>query len=115
MRAIRGAITVEANTADAIQNATVILLDEIARRNSLPPERVVSMFFTLTPDLDALFPATAARAAGWDVAMLDMQEVPVPGSLPFCLRVLIHVEGDFPVRHAYLEGARTLRPDLEVG
>lgn len=114
MRAIRGAIAVPANTAEAIGDATVELLGEIARRNCLSVEEVVSVFFTLTPDLSADFPARAARAHGWDVPMLDMQEVPVPGSLPRCLRVLVHVDRTSPVRHAYLRGARALRPDLEV-
>jgi chorismate mutase len=113
MRAIRGAITVEANTSLAIADATCLLLDEISRRNGLSPSEVVSLFFTLTPDLDADFPARAARMAGWDVPMLDMQELPVPGSLPLCIRVLIHVDRSEPVRHAYMRDARRLRPDLE--
>lgn len=113
MKAIRGAITVDSNTPAAIADATCILLDEISRRNKLSPDEVVSVFFTLTPDLDADFPARAARLAGWDVPMLDMQELPVPGSLPMCVRVLIHVDRSEPVRHAYLRDARRLRPDLE--
>lgn len=113
MKAIRGAITVEENTAEAIGNATRILLAEIARRNELLPDEVISAFFTLTPDLTACFPARAARLAGWEMPMLDMQEVAVPGALPRCLRVLLHVQRDAPVRHAYLRGARGLRPELE--
>jgi chorismate mutase len=114
MKAIRGAIDVEANTADAISEATCALLEEIALRNTLGPESVVSMFFTLTPDLNAAFPATSARLGGWDVPMLDMQELPVPGALPRCIRVLIHVDRDGPVQHVYMRGARTLRPDLDL-
>lgn len=113
MRAIRGAITAETNSRDAICAATQHLLAEIARRNTLAPDEVISAFFTLTPDLDADFPARAARAMGWDVPMLDMQELPVPGSLPRCIRVLLHVDLDREVRHAYLGEARALRPDLE--
>ncbi|HZU12738.1 MAG TPA: chorismate mutase [Chloroflexota bacterium] len=112
MRAIRGAITVEQNTDDAITAATQELLAEVARTNRVGPRDTISMFFTLTPDLDAVFPARGARAMGWDVPMLDMQEVPVPGALERCLRVLLHVEGRGPVHHCYLGGARALRPDL---
>jgi chorismate mutase len=113
MRAIRGAITVTDDTKEAIAEATVELLTEIARRNDLRPEEVVSAFFTLTPDLTADFPARAARHAGWDIPMLDMQELDVPGAMQRCLRVLIHVDREGPFRHAYLRGAQNLRPDLE--
>jgi chorismate mutase len=113
VKAIRGAITVERNSADAIAEGTTSLLKEIQHRNALRPADVISIFFTLTPDLDADFPARAARAAGWDVPMLDMQELPVPGALPMCIRVLLHVQREGPVRHAYLRSARRLRPDLE--
>lgn len=113
MRAIRGAIDVAGNTREEIAAATQELLAEITGRNSLEPEDVISMFFTLTPDLNAAFPAWAARQIGWDVPMLDMQEIAVPGALPHCLRVLIHARGADPVRHVYLGAARSLRPDLE--
>jgi chorismate mutase len=116
MKAIRGAITVTDNVESAILEATCSLLDEIARRNDLRVDEIVSVFFTLTPDLNAAFPARAARSMGWDVPMLDMQEVDVPGAVPKCLRVLVHVNRDgLPVRHAYLRGARQLRPDLADG
>ena len=113
MRAIRGAITVECNTAESIAEATQSLLGEIERRNALRPDEVISAFFTMTPDLDAAFPAWAARAMGWDMPMLDMVEIDVPGALRRCLRVLLHVDRDAEVSHAYLREARTLRPDLE--
>ncbi len=113
MKAIRGATGVRANTPEAIGEATVELLTEITYRNDLHINEIVSVFFTLTPDLYADFPARAARAHGWNVPMLDMQEVAVPGALPRCLRVLVHVERDAPVRHAYLHDAQSLRPDLE--
>jgi chorismate mutase len=113
MKAIRGAITVRENSAQAIAEATCSLLKELARRNALEVDEVVSVFFSMTPDLNAEFPARAARAMGWEVPMLDVQEIEVPDALPRCLRVLIHVQRDNPVRHAYLEGARQLRPDLE--
>jgi chorismate mutase len=115
VRAIRGAITVEANTPEAIAEATRELLDEIRRRNDLSLDDVVSVMFTMTPDLNADFPARAARLAGWDVPLLDMIEVDVPGSLRCCLRVLIHVNRTATVRAAYLRGARVLRPDLDDG
>jgi|SRR5579884_96940 len=113
MKAIRGAITVDENSRDAIADGTCELIEEIARRNDLSPSEVISIFFTLTPDLNADFPARAARMAGWDVPMLDMQELPVPGALERCIRVLLYVERQDPVRHAYLRGAGSLRPDLE--
>ncbi len=115
MKAIRGAIGVPENTAEAIAAATVELLEEIARRNRLTVDEVVSMFFTLTPDLNADFPARAARGQGWDVPMLDLQQIAVPNALPRCLRVLVHVDRTDPVRHAYLRDARLLRPELEAG
>jgi chorismate mutase len=113
VRAIRGATTASDNTDEAITCATQELLEEIRRRNALRMEEIVSVFFTLTDDLTAAFPARAARACGFDVPMLDMREVPVPGSLPRCIRVLIHIDRSSPVRHAYLREARSLRPDLE--
>lgn len=113
MRAIRGAISVATNTGAAIDEATHELLDVLTRRNDLLPEDIISVFFTLTPDLNAAFPARAARAFGWDAPMLDMQELDVPNALQRCLRVLIHVRSDGPARHVYLREAQTLRPDLE--
>jgi len=112
VKAIRGATAVDANTPEAISSATRELLREIAERNGISPGDVISMFFTMTPDLDAHFPAAAARAAGWDVPMLDMQEAHVAGALDRCLRVLIHVDHENPVRHVYLGAAADLRPDL---
>ena len=101
------------NTPEAVQDATCELLSEIAARNDLRPEDVVSAFFSITPDINADFPARSARKMGWDVPMLDMLEMDVPGALPGCLRVLIHIHGDGAVQHVYLRGARNLRPDLE--
>jgi chorismate mutase len=113
VKAIRGAITVDGNTPEAIGAATSELLVAIKRRNDLSMHEVVSVLFTMTPDLNADFPARAARLSGWDVPLLDMVEVDVPGSLRCCLRALIHVDRTEPVRNAYLRGARVLRPDLE--
>jgi chorismate mutase len=114
VKALRGAITASANSEEAIVDATRTLLTCLAERNCLRIEQIVSVFFTLTPDLNACFPARAAREMGWDVPMLDMQEIDVPGALGLCIRVLVHVESDEPVRHAYLRGAVSLRPDLET-
>jgi prephenate dehydrogenase len=113
--AVRGAITVSANRGPAIRRATAKLLRELMQRNGLERSRIVSALFTSTPDLDADFPAHAARRMGWkDVPMLGALEVGVRGGLPRVVRVLLLVDGMRPgVRlvPAYLEGAAQLRPD----
>jgi len=113
---IRGATTVAANTAEAILSATRQLLLSLQAENGLVAEDLVSAIFTMTPDLDAAFPATAARDIGWDrVALLDAVEIGVPGALVRCVRVLIHVyteRGPAGVRHVYAGDAACLRPDL---
>lgn len=114
VRGIRGAISVEANTAEAIAEATCELLREILRRNVLTTESVISAFFSLTPDLNATFPARAARSIGWtSVPMLDTVEVDVPDAPARTLRVLLHVTTVRAVRHVYMRRAAALRPDLE--
>ena len=114
--ALRGANSVEGNEATAILEATDQLIRELMARNSLTAEAMVSCIFTLTDDLDAEFPAVAARALGLDrVPLLCAREVPVPGSLPSVIRVLVHYyadEGHEP-KHVYLGKARVLRRDLE--
>ena len=116
-RGVRGATTVEANTVEGILEATKELLAAILKANDLDVEYVASAFFTMTPDLNAEFPAMAARELGWtDVALLCGHEMNKPGSLPMCLRVLLHINTDKPardIRHVYLRGARVLRPDIE--
>jgi len=116
-RGVRGATTVEANTPEAILEATRELLAAMLKANELDVEYVASAFFTATPDLNAEFPALAARDMGWhNVALLCGHEMNKPGSLPMCLRVLLHVNTDKPasdVHHVYLRGARVLRPDIE--
>ena len=113
--AIRGAITVERDEPELLLAATRELLGEIAQRNTMQPQEIVSAIFTLTHDLASQFPALAARQLGWtDTALLCMQEIPVPGSLPRTIRVLITVEFDEPrekVTHVYLRDAVALRPD----
>jgi len=113
--ALRGANSVEVNEASAILEATDELIRELMDRNSLRAEMMVSCIFTLTDDLDAEFPAVAARRLGLDrVPLLCAREVPVPGSLPRVIRALVHYyaeEGHEP-GHVYLGAARVLRRDL---
>ena len=114
--AIRGAIDVEANTAEAMTAATTQLVNEVAARNRLAMDDIVSAIFTVTPDLNAMFPALAARAAGWpDVPLLCTIEIDVPGALAKCIRVLVHAYRDDSApqpEHVYLGAAVALRPDL---
>lgn len=114
--ALRGANSVECNQASAILTATDELVRELIERNGLSPEMIVSCIFTLTDDLNAEFPAVAARRLGLHrVPLLCAREVPVPGALERVIRVLVHYyaeEGHEP-RHAYLGEARALRADLE--
>ena len=115
--ALRGASSVDQNDAQAIIGATEWLLREILRRNDLDTDDIVSCIFTLTDDLDAEFPAVAARNIGFDrVPLLCAREVPVPGSVPMVIRVLMHyyADEDHQSQHVYLGEARTLRSDLEA-
>jgi len=118
-RGIRGAICAEINQEEAILGATQRLLEEIVTANDLSVDDVVSVIFTATPDLDAAYPARAARLMGWtDVPLLCMQEMAVANTLPRCIRVLIHWNTSRPpdkIRHVYLGEARALRPDLVEG
>src|SRR5205085_3469327 len=116
LHAMRGATTVDRNDPDAILGATEWLLREIMKRNELVPEDVVSCIFTLTDDLDAEFPAVAARNIGFSaVPLLCAREIPVPGSLPRVIRVLMHYHApdNHSSRHVYLGEARALRDDLQ--
>lgn len=120
IRGIRGANEVADNTAEAILEATRTLLLAILKANpSLRPEDIASIFFTLTPDLNATYPAFAARQLGWDhTPLLCAQEVPVPGAMQRVVRVLVHWNTDLPqtaIRHVYLGKAAALRPDLARG
>ena len=114
--ALRGANTVEANEARAIVDATEALMRELMARNALEPDAMVSCIFTLTDDLDAEFPAVAARNLGLNrVPLLCTREIPVPGSLPRVIRVMVHyyASDEHEARHVYLGDARSLRADLE--
>jgi chorismate mutase len=115
--ALRGANTVTENTSEAILSATDALMREILSRNGLGAEDLVSCIFTLTPDLDAQFPAVAAREMGLSgVPLLCAREIPVPGALPQVIRVLMHAYLPNPEaspQHVYLGDAIKLRLDLQ--
>jgi chorismate mutase len=115
--ALRGAISVLRDDAPEILSSTTELMSEIMERNALMPERVVSCIFTVTDDLTAEFPAVAARALGFErVPLLCAREIPVPGSLPRVIRVLIHYYADegHEARHVYMRDASALREDLQA-
>ena len=119
LQAIRGATTVSQNTVEAIQEAVMELLDEIEVRNQFDPTAIISATFTVTRDLDAIFPAAIARKRlAWDnVPMLDVQQMHVEGSLERCIRLLIHVNlpvSHVQICHTYLRQATTLRPDWSL-
>lgn len=115
-RGVRGATTVERNDREEILTATRQLLALMIRRNTIDKHDVASAIFTTTPDLDAEFPALAARQLGWlDVPLLCSHELCVPGSLPRCIRVLVHWNTDkaqSDIEHIYIRDAVRLRPDL---
>ncbi|NTU65198.1 MAG: chorismate mutase [Chloroflexi bacterium] len=115
VRGVRGATTAEANTREAILTATNELLQLMIETNQIEPDDVASAIFTTTIDLNADYPALAARALGWhDVALLCMHEMNVPHGLKMCIRILLHWNTAVPaqdVKHVYLRGAVNLRPD----
>jgi len=115
-RGIRGATTVETDSTAAILTATRELLEHIIEANHVATEDVAGVLFTVTQDLTAAFPAQAARELGWQhVPLLHAQEIPVPGSLPRCMRVLLlwnTRKSQAQIHHIYLRGAVVLRPDL---
>lgn len=113
VRGVRGATTVEANTVEAILEATRELLDAMLKANDIDAEELASALFTTTPDLNAEFPALAARDLG--VALMCAHEMNKPGALPMCLRIMLHVNTEKAARdikHVYLRGAKQLRPDI---
>ena len=115
-RGIRGATTVAVNSEAAILAATRELLETLVARNEVSLDAIASAFFTVTDDLDAVHPARAARQLGWEqVALLCAREIPVPGSVPRCVRVLLHVNTEkrpAELHHVYLHGAAVLRPEF---
>jgi chorismate mutase len=115
VRGIRGATTVETDDKEQIIAATEELLEALSQQNELTPEDIASAFFTVTTELRSTFPAEAARKRGWTmVPMLCACEIPMPTSLPMCIRVLIHwntTKRQDEIRHVYLRRAVALRPD----
>ncbi len=118
LRALRGATTVEVDAPDQVTERVQELLREIQARNGVHLDDVVSVIFTATADVVSMFPATAARAIGFGaVPLLCALEIPVPGSMPRCLRVLMHVHttrAREELHHVYLHGAQVLRDDLPL-
>lgn len=119
IRGIRGAITVTEDKESEILSATERLLREMIARNNIHPEQVASVFISVTEDITSAFPARALRSIeGWKyVPVMCMREIPVPSSLPLCIRVMMHVNttaAQKDVRHVYLEDAVILRPDLNA-
>jgi chorismate mutase len=117
LTALRGAVTVDRNDADEILDGTEELVREVMSRNELAVDDMVSCIFTCTADLDAEFPAVAARRLGLaGVPLLCAREIDVPGSLPRVIRVLVHCYADpaRPAQHVYLRDAVELRRDLEA-
>lgn len=116
VKAIRGAVQVDANQRAAVLEGTAELVTEVMTRNGLAPDDVISVVFTATPDLTAEFPALAARKIGFqDVPLLCATEIDVPGALPRVVRLLMHVETGKPrsaLQHVYLRGAAALRLDI---
>ncbi len=119
VRAIRGATTASDNTIEAIREAVTELLDELEAYNHLDPDEIVSATFTVTQDLDAIFPAAIARERShWaNVPLIDVQQMYVKGSLERCIRFLIHFNTPDPnvkIHHPYLRHAKNLRPDWSL-
>ncbi len=116
LRGIRGATVAADNSREAILSATSDLLQRLIAENKLQIQDIASIFFSVTPDLDAEFPAVAARQMGMEtVPLLCLNEIPVRGSLPRCVRILIHANltwAQKEVRHVYLGEAARLRPDI---
>jgi len=113
--AIRGAITATENSEAEILNKTEILLKEILNKNNIVNKNIISIIFTLTDDLNATYPAKAARIMGiTQAALMCARELPVPNSLEKCIRVMMHcyIEEKNEAKHIYLEKAKSLRPDL---
>jgi len=114
VKAVRGATTLERDSAEQVTERTQALLRAIVESNEVVHEDIISVFFTATDDIHSMFPAMAARAIGFgDVPLLCARELDITGSQPLCVRVMMHVEtARQDLHHVYLEGARSLRDDL---
>ncbi len=116
VRGLRGATTVDADTAEQVTERSQELMRELMERNGLVEDDIVSILFTATGDVTSIFPATAVREIGFGaVPLLCAAEIPVPGAMPLCIRALLHVYTARPreeMHHVYLHGAQTLRDDL---
>lgn len=118
IRGVRGATTVVENNPEEIIHHSLQMMEELIKVNQIDPEKVVSVYFTVTEDLNATFPAKSLRQLqGWThVPVMCMREIPVPGSLPQCIRVMVTVETDRKqneIQHIYHHDAKQLRPDLK--
>lgn len=116
VRALRGATTVEADTTEHIKERTITLLREMVARNDVHHDDIISVLFTATDDIHAMFPATAARDIGFgDIPLICARELDIEGGTPHCIRVMMHLTTErarSEMRHVYLEGAAALRDDL---
>jgi chorismate mutase len=116
VRALRGATTVDADTAEQVADRTIALLDALLERNDAHHDDLISILFTATDDIHSTFPATAARKTGLgDVPLICARELDIVGSMPRCIRVLMHLNTERTrgeLHHVYLEGTRSLRDDL---
>ncbi|NSW90444.1 MAG: chorismate mutase [Firmicutes bacterium] len=116
VRAIRGATTIDENTVDEIIKETKHLLRKMVEENNIEKDDIISIIFSTTRDINATFPAVAAREMGWtDIALMCTNEMEVPGSLQMCIRVLMHINTKKTyrkIKYVYLKGAKVLRPEF---
>jgi chorismate mutase len=116
VRALRGATTVDADTAEQVRDRTVELLDQMMTANRLDHDDIISVIFTATDDIHSMFPAQAARHHGLgDIPLMCARELDITGAQPYCIRILMHVNTELSctdMHHVYLEGAAGLRDDL---
>ena len=116
VRALRGATTVDADTAEQVRERTISLLEQMVERNGVDHDDIISVLFTATDDIHSIFPATAARDIGFgDIPLICARELDIQGATPRCIRVLMHLGTErarAELRHVYLEGAAALRDDL---